>query len=165
MQGSRRTTLNDCGNRLSFPFVGTDPGLRIWIENRRGAMRTFLGMDATLGIVDDCDALAFVLVQFHRSLAKPFLRARSLNSRLLQKYSIHITPLPAFTRFKRLHDGMLGVMEVFGGVLVLGGIAATDVPAGKAFSQVDPGIAHLQTFFAASSAGCHWTNLAYVGTS
>ena len=38
---------------------------------------------------------------------------------------------------------MLAVMEVFGGVLVLGRIAAADVPALHAHAQVNPGVAHL----------------------
>ena len=39
---------------------------------------------------------------------------------------------------------MLGLMKVFGRVLVLGGIAAANVTADEALSQVHPPIAHLR---------------------
>jgi hypothetical protein len=44
---------------------------------------------------------------------------------------------------------VLGGVKVFGGVLILGRIAATDVAATQAQAQVDPFIAHLQALFAA----------------
>ena len=47
---------------------------------------------------------------------------------------------------------MLGVVKVFGGVLVLGGIAAGDVATFQAESQMDPGVAH----FDALSADMHF---------
>jgi hypothetical protein len=56
-------------------------------------------------------------------------------------------------------------MEVFGGVFVLGRIAAPDVPATKAQTQVDPGVAHLETLFAAMGVGFHIANLIGVGTA
>jgi hypothetical protein len=71
---------------------------------------------------------------------------------LRQKHFIHVTPSPVLSRLKRLHDGMLSLMKVFGCVLVLGRIAAADVAADEALSQVDPGIARLQAFLAALAA-------------
>ena len=44
--------------------------------------------------------------------------------------------------------GMLGLMKVFSGVLVLRRVATTYVTADQALPQMDPGVAHLQTFFA-----------------
>jgi hypothetical protein len=44
---------------------------------------------------------------------------------------------------------MLGGVKVFGGVFVLRRIAASYVAARQAQAQVEPGVAHLQTFFAA----------------
>jgi len=44
---------------------------------------------------------------------------------------------------------MLGGVEVFGGVLVLRGIAAADVATGETEAEMDPRIANLETFFAA----------------
>jgi len=43
---------------------------------------------------------------------------------------------------------MVGFMEVFGRMLVLGGIAASDVSAFQAQPQVDPGVADLNAVFA-----------------
>ena len=40
-------------------------------------------------------------------------------------------------------------MEMLGGVLVLGGIAAADMAAGQAQAQMDPGIASFKALFAA----------------
>jgi hypothetical protein len=42
--------------------------------------------------------------------------------------------------------------EVFGGVLVLGGVAAAHVPAGEAETQFDPGVACGQTLTTALGA-------------
>jgi hypothetical protein len=41
---------------------------------------------------------------------------------------------------------VLGLVEVFGGVPILGGIAAAHVAADLTEAQVDPRVAHLQTF-------------------
>ena len=42
---------------------------------------------------------------------------------------IDIAPTPVFTWFVRLYDGVLGRVKVFGRMLVLRGIATTDVAA------------------------------------
>lgn len=44
-------------------------------------------------------------------------------------------------------------MKMLGRMLVLGGIAAADVPAGKTQTKMDPGISHLYAFFASMCAG------------
>jgi plasmid stability protein len=46
-------------------------------------------------------------------------------------------------------------VEVGGGVLVLGGVAAADVSADQAFAQVDPAVADRETRFAAAG-GAGW---------
>ncbi len=43
---------------------------------------------------------------------------------------------------------MVGVMEMFGGVLVLRGVAATHVAADHAQAQVNPGVAHFDALSA-----------------
>jgi hypothetical protein len=60
---------------------------------------------------------------------------------------------------------VLGGVKVFGGVLVLGRIAATDVAATQAQAQVDPSIAHLQALFAAVGVGFYLVNLIQVGAT
>jgi hypothetical protein len=56
-------------------------------------------------------------------------------------------------------------MKVFGGVSVLGGIAAADVPTTQAQAQVDPGIAHFEAVFASAGVGFDVTNLIGVGAA
>jgi len=56
-------------------------------------------------------------------------------------------------------------MKVFGGVFVLGRIAAADVPATQAQAQMDPGVAHLETLFASAGVGFHIANLIGVSTA
>jgi hypothetical protein len=48
---------------------------------------------------------------------------------------------------------MFALVEVFGGVFVLRGIAAPNMAAAQALPQMDPGIAHLQTFLATFATG------------
>jgi hypothetical protein len=77
---------------------------------------------------------------------------------------IHVTPAPVLAGLERLDDGVLGVMKMGAGMLVLRGVTTADVAANQAFSQVDPGITHLQAFLAALAAGGHVTDLFYMGT-
>ena len=48
---------------------------------------------------------------------------------------------------------MPGAVKVFGRVLVLGVIAASNMPADQAQAQMNPAIADLQAIFAALSTG------------
>jgi hypothetical protein len=50
-------------------------------------------------------------------------------------------------------------VKVFGGVLILRGIAAPHVAARHAQAQMDPAISQLQTFFTSVSAGLYFSNL------
>jgi hypothetical protein len=50
---------------------------------------------------------------------------------------------------------MLSGVKMFGGVLVLRRIAAAHVSAGHTQTQVNPPIARLEAFFAATSVGFH----------
>jgi hypothetical protein len=59
---------------------------------------------------------------------------------------------------------MFGLMKVFGGVLVLGRIAAANVTADQTFPEMDPCIAHLQAFLAAFATRLDLANFFYVGT-
>jgi hypothetical protein len=45
---------------------------------------------------------------------------------------IDVTPLPIFARLNRLYDRMFRVVKMLGGMLILRGIAAADVPAEQA---------------------------------
>jgi hypothetical protein len=54
-------------------------------------------------------------------------------------------------------------MKMFCGVFVLGGIAATHMPAAQAQAKMHPTIAHLQALFAALGLGLHALDLIEVG--
>src|SRR5215472_8972384 len=61
----------------------------------------------------------------------------------VEHHLVDEAPAPAFAGLERAHHRMMGVLEVFGGVPVGRRIAATDVTAGQAEAQVDPGGAGL----------------------
>ena len=58
---------------------------------------------------------------------------------------------------------MGGRVKVLRGVLVLGGIAAAYMTAGKAHSQVDPAVLHFQTLLAAGGARFDIADLVEMG--
>ena len=58
--------------------------------------------------------------EYESSIFQQPLEALLVNLLLGQKHFIYITPSPILSRLKRLHDGMLSLMKVFGCVLVLG---------------------------------------------
>jgi hypothetical protein len=72
---------------------------------------------------------------------------------------VDVAPAPGFAGFEGFHDGVLGLMEVFGGVFVLGGITAADVAALEAQAQVDPSVAHFQALLAAAGVRFDGANL------
>jgi hypothetical protein len=59
---------------------------------------------------------------------------------------------------------MLGGMEVFGGVLILGGVAAADMAADQAHAEMHPPVAALEAFLASTGVGADILNLVEVGT-
>ena len=58
---------------------------------------------------------------------------------------------------------MAGRAKMFRGVLVLGGVAAPDVPAGQAHPQMDPALLHLQTLLAAGGGRFDIADLVEMG--
>jgi hypothetical protein len=73
---------------------------------------------------------------------------------------IHKAPAPVLPGLDRPHDRVLSAVKMLRCVLVLGGVAAADVPALHAQAKVHPGIAHLQALFAALGVRCHFVNVA-----
>lgn len=59
---------------------------------------------------------------------------------------VDITPAPIFAGLERLNDRVLRFMEMFGCVLIFGGVATADVAADKAEAQMHPAIATRQAF-------------------
>ena len=76
---------------------------------------------------------------------------------------IRITPSPLLPWLDRPDDGMAGRAKMFRGVLVLGGVAAPDVPASQAHPQMDPAVIHLQALLAACSARFDIADLVEMG--
>jgi hypothetical protein len=72
---------------------------------------------------------------------------------LLQKDFVGVTPAPVLSRLKRLNDGMMRLAKMPSGVLVLGGVATSHVAAAQTEPEMNPGVAHLQAFFAPRAAG------------
>ena len=72
---------------------------------------------------------------------------------------VDVAPAPGFAGLDRTHDGMLRAMEVLGGVFVLGRVTATDVSAFEAQAEMDPGVTHFQTFFAAVGVGSDFVDV------
>ena len=54
---------------------------------------------------------------------------------------------------------MLGAVEMLGGVLVFGRVAAADVSAFHAQAEMHPGVAHFQALFAALGVRRNFVNV------
>src|SRR5262249_17559909 len=80
---------------------------------------------------------------------RPWLSA----TKLFDRNFIDVTPFPVFARFHRAHERMTSRMKVLRRMFIFGGIAATDVPAGEAHAEMNPGIAGFKTVFAPLGAG------------
>ncbi len=50
-------------------------------------------------------------------------------------------------------------MEMFGGMLVLRGVATTNMPTTEALAQMHPAVSHFQALFTALCARCHLFDL------
>src|SRR5258707_13849086 len=60
---------------------------------------------------------------------------------------------------------MLGAVEMLGGVLVFGGVAASDVAALHAQTKMHPGVAHFQALFAALGVWRYLVNVTQIRAS
>ena len=81
---------------------------------------------------------------------RPGLRCRIIAE--IEKDLIDVTPAPAFGRIISLDNGMLGFVKMRGRVPVRGLIAAANMAAGTADSQVKPRAADFEAFLAAARA-------------
>src|SRR4029077_5045568 len=84
--------------------------------------------------------------------------------RELHHQLIDVAPAPMFAGRARRHDGVLRRMEVLGRVPILRVIAATDMPAGPAKSQVHPSIAELEALLATATTWTIGAHKAQMGT-
>ena len=72
---------------------------------------------------------------------------------------IDVAPFPILTGLKGADNWMLSRVEMGGGVLVFGAVAASNMTAGFAESEVDPAIPHFQAFLTAVCRGFDLFNL------
>ena len=68
--------------------------------------------------------------------------------RKLEEELVRVTPSPVLIRLEGLNDRVVGGVEMLGGMLILRIVAAADMPAFKADSQVYPGVADSQAILA-----------------
>ncbi len=77
---------------------------------------------------------------------------------------IDIAPDPGLAWFDGADQGMFRSVKVTGGVLVPGVVAATYMPARHTEPEVDPGVAHFETLFAALLSGMRNLDLIEMST-
>jgi hypothetical protein len=77
----------------------------------------------------------------------------------LEYYLVDVTPTPVFPGLEGLHNWVIRRVKVFGRMLILGIIAAANMPAFETEAQMNPPIPDSQAVLAAIRAGC---NLSYL---
>src|SRR5579864_8650858 len=92
----------------------------------------------------------------HRTMDGPLARVKN--------QLIDVTPAPVLAGLEGSDDGVIGTVEMFGRVLVLGLVTAADMATAHAEPQVDPAVPDAEAVLAAICAGRHFTNLMEVGT-
>jgi hypothetical protein len=86
-------------------------------------------------------------------------RYRVRTSQLIEHFFIDIAPAPIFAGLKRFNDRVLRGVKVFGCVLIFRRVAAAYVAARHTQTQMNPGVADLQTVFTAVGARRDFANL------
>jgi hypothetical protein len=77
----------------------------------------------------------------------PPLRTGGLSLEFSGHGFVHVAPHPGLARLNRAHQRMLDGTKMLGRVLVLRGIATSDMPTNHAHAQVDPGVTYLHAVF------------------
>jgi hypothetical protein len=90
-------------------------------------------------------------------------QAERSDQNVVQFQFVHITPYPGFPGLIGTDEGMLRFLEVFGGVLILGRIAAAHMSAAQAQAQVNPAVACFNAFLANVFVGFLDLDLVQVG--
>src|SRR4051812_17000897 len=78
---------------------------------------------------------------------------------------VHVAPAPVFAGLERFDDGVLCLVEMFGGVAVGGTVETSDVAAGKTKPKMAPLPADLQAVFTAFGRRGDFLDLFYVFAS
>jgi hypothetical protein len=107
-------------------------------------------------------------VNFRSPIAIISIRCRYLRFDSGGKFASHnfvdVAPDPRFAGLNRAHDGVLGVMEMFRCMLVLGRIATGGVSANEAHAEVDPAIARFYAVLTNVLVGFFYFDLVEVST-
>jgi len=82
----------------------------------------------------------------------------------LEYHLVDVTPSPVFPWLEGTDNRVLRRVKVFGGMLILGIIAAANMPAFETEAQVYPRIPDFQTILAAIRAWCNMSYLVQVST-
>jgi hypothetical protein len=70
----------------------------------------------------------------------------------IEEELVDVTPPPVLTRLEGLNDGMIGRVEMLGGMLILRIVAAADMSTDETDTQMHPGVPHFQALLAAIGA-------------
>src|SRR6187402_1692234 len=70
----------------------------------------------------------------------------------IERHLVQVAPAPAFRRVVAFDDRVAGGVEMLGGMLVRGTVAAADMAAGPAEPQMYPARAGFQAFLASERA-------------
>jgi hypothetical protein len=91
------------------------------------------------------------------------IRHVNLSRNFAGHHLVHVAPDPALPRLDGTHERMLRPMIVFGGVLVLGRVAAANLPAGETHAKVNPRVTFFDALFTLVLLGFSNLNLIEVG--
>src|SRR5215472_12606521 len=93
-------------------------------------------------------------------------KGRRIETRLsrarFNHHLVDVTPSPVLPRLERSNNGVMGPSEVLCRVFVFRGVAAADVTASQAESQMDPRVAHPNALLASGGVGRHISDLVEV---
>jgi hypothetical protein len=78
---------------------------------------------------------------------------------LSRLHFIDIAPHPRLSRLNRANQGMMNVVEMFGGVLVLRRVATSNVSARQAHPEMHPRVTDLHTVFTDMLGGLGYFDL------
>jgi hypothetical protein len=73
----------------------------------------------------------------------------------LEHYLIDVTPTPVLSWLEGLYNGVIGCVEMPGGMLILRIVTTADMPTFETEAQVYPRIPDSQTILTAIRAGCN----------
>jgi hypothetical protein len=97
-----------------------------------------------------------------RPSSAKFLSAENSSLKFDRLDFIYVTPGPGLTGLDRPDQGMLAAVIVLGRVLIFRRVAATNVPALQAQSQVNPGVPCLYAVLADMLVGVSYLDLIQV---